>query len=1110
MANVVPANDAQTFLDSLATSQLLSAEALAKVRQKYEAASDPKAVARDLLKEGVLTKWQATQLLNKYTAMIVGNYKLLDQLGVGEMGRVFLAEHVQMQRKVALKVLARKHTSQPNVLRRLLAEARRVAAIEHPNISHIHDVNQDGDRYFIVLEYIDGDDLQKTVQREGKLAPAKAWHYIRQTAEGLAHAHAKGVLHGGLKPSNLLVDKSGNVKILDFGLAQLASGFEGTNGDSVDQAAVMAKLYRAPETEKQPCTQLADVYSLGAALYYLLTGKDPVEGPASAQKLTQLAPDVAHNLVDLCDQLMSADPTARPQNDKELIAAIDAARPTNKPAAPAPKATPAPTKTTSIKTAKALPDSPAVPAAKEPPPKAKKPVMAKALPMPSAGPIEAAPVAAAPVPEVTASEAPAEAPESDAPFAGFAIQTKKTKSPAAKNSSGAMPAIGAAAPAPAVDAAQPALAKESKAAKGKAAKTNMPLIIAGGVGGGVLVLTGIIALIMFLMSGKGDKEIAKADPNKTNASAGENTAESNGESNPAAAPAESNPVIPPESNPVVPVQPAEANPKPVVPIQPMPEVKPEPAKPEPMPVQPEVKPEVKPEPPMVAAVAPKPPEPKPTPKPSAPIGDPFVGFAKSVALPKVVSGVTEAPAEMLVPVVLGPCKVPDENTIISSLLKGGETAYSKGKMKFTLEPANGGTSTRDWEFKVTGGLTDKPAIIATMSAKNDQLTFQWTPEAVKQPASAYLCNCIVELKAGNGKTEFALRQPVSVDPIVIGFEKRPPAPTYNIDLPPEGKQLMFEIVSIGGEVPKSKIDKPLLVADKDNTFIRFGNVETEMPLLVKLDTSFTSGRTVKVTLMPHFQLEGMPRAAMYAKKELNQLRSNIDSEMGIANAMIQQASVEKNAQLKQKLNQDGTAKLEPAQKANAQFEQMLNLAKGLQSTGKMHFRIFASAEDGKVELVNSQGAAAAPAPAQPGPAAKAAPNPPANADSPLPKAAPRQPMREGAGPKAPAARAPIGTIEVGAEELAQELAGMDAAEFSKKYEGKSFRITGAADTLYPDRMLLTTGVTKNGDEIKMVMVFAKKGETNGIAKGTKLVIDGDYEGGSPQGPMFGKCELVSK
>jgi hypothetical protein len=502
---------------------------------------------------------------------------------------------------------------------------------------------------------------------------------------------------------------------------------------------------------------------------------------------------------------------------------------------------------------------------------------------------------------------------------------------------------------------------------------------------------------------------------------------------------------------------------------------------------------------MVASVTPPEvkPEPKPMPKPM-PVGDPFMGFGKSVALPKLPVGMAEPSPEMLVAVVLGPCKVPDENTVITGVLKGGETAYSKGKMKFTLESGNGGTSLRDWDFKLAGGLVEKPVIIATMHAKNDQLTFQWLPEAAKQSAAAYLCNCIVELKAGNGKAEFALRQPVGLEPIVIGIEKRTPQFKFNVDLPPEPKQLMFEIIAIESEAPKVKFDNKDLVAEKDTTFFWVGNVETELPLGIKVDTSVGGGRTVQATFVPHIKLEGMPRPAIYGKKELQTLKGLIDGDLARGQFMIQASSQERDAKKKAEMNQKGTLLIEPAQKLSAQFEQMLALAKGLQN-GKLHFRVYAQADDGKVELANSEGVGAGP-PAVPAPASKPAAGAGANNAANPPAARPARP-----GPAAPVARAPIGTTEATAEQVFTESRQFE--DFDNKNKGKTFRITGTVGVIQETEVHLQV---PNMDGSFVVMKFAKRGDMAGIARGAQVVIDGEFSQRGPLGPIFQSCEVISK
>jgi serine/threonine protein kinase len=972
MANASPPSAAQAFLDALETSQIFNAEAITQFRERFASVEDPKAIARELYKEGKITKWQAGQLLNGYTGLVIGNYKLLDQLGVGEMGRVFLAEHIQMQRRVALKVLARKHTAQPQVLSRILAEARRVAALEHPNISHIQDVNQDGERYFLVQEYVDAEDLQKQVQQGGKLSPDQAWSVIRQAAEGIAHAHSKGIVHGGLKPSNLLFNRQGRVKILGFGLAQLAAGEEG-GSDPADPSALTAKLYRAPEAAKGSGDRAGDVYSLGAILCFLLTGKAPADGSASADQITTAAPNTPASLVDLCRQLLAANPADRPATEEALLAAIDAAQPAagapTQAAPPPAKASAPPPKASKtappLPTAKPLPGS--EPVAKAPPPKAKKPPVAK--PLPSTSDSGAVPVSdSSAMPAVGDTTAAA---SSDTPFGGFAIQTKgrkalsKTASGAAVPDAAPPPPKGAAA-APAEDAPAPAKEKKGKVKAGLA--NNMPLLIGGGIGGGVLVLALIIGLVVFLTrGGKKEPVVAQNGDEPSVATPVDSSEEAN--------PPEANPIVPEESNPEIPT---ESNPE--VPMAPVPEPMPMPAGEEPKSAEPAQTEPAKTEPaatepPMVASVTPedKPADPKPEPKPEEkkpepkpkpapkpkPPANPFEGFAKAVSLPKMPVGMSEPPPDVLAPIVLGPCKLPDENAVILATLKGGETAYNKGKAKFTLESGNGGTSLRDWDIKLEAPSGDK-LVVATMHAKEDQLLFQWTPEAAKQAAAPYLCNCAIEMTAGNGKVEFALREAVAIEPIVIGIDKVPRPSTVNLDLPPDPKQLMVEILSVEGEVPKIKYDNKELRAEKDVTYFWVGNVETEMPLCMRIETSVTGGRSVMIKTAPQYKLEGVnTRPEPYTKKSLQVLEQNVNQQLAAATGMLSQSAQIKDKAQRDKLNQQATLALEPLQKAKSQLDQLASLVKGLQTNGRIHFRIYASTDDGKVEIASTL---AAPAP----------------------------------------------------------------------------------------------------------------------------------------------------
>jgi serine/threonine protein kinase len=198
MAKVVPLASAKAFLDALEKSGLLSADDVATLRSSRGDDSDPKLIARDLVRDNKLTKWQAGQLLHGFHQLMVGKYKLMDQLGAGEMGRVYLGEHAQLARKVSLKILSRKFTANPGILKKVLEDGRKAAALDHRNLSHVFDVNSEDDRYYLVTEYVEGKDLRKLVEGSGATSPTQASDIVRQAAEGLAHAHGQGVIHGDL------------------------------------------------------------------------------------------------------------------------------------------------------------------------------------------------------------------------------------------------------------------------------------------------------------------------------------------------------------------------------------------------------------------------------------------------------------------------------------------------------------------------------------------------------------------------------------------------------------------------------------------------------------------------------------------------------------------------------------------------------------------------------------------------------------------------------------------------------------------------------------------------------------------------------------------------
>ena len=316
MASQMLLASVESFLKVLDKSGLLPEDKLAKVRETAGDAADPVTIARDLVKAGSLTKWQAGQLLHGFFLLTVGKFKLLDQIGSGEMGRVYLAEHVQMGRRHAVKILSRRHTQKPDVVKRFLSEAQRVCVLDHRNLSHIYDVNQDGDKYFIVMEFVEGHDLQKLVEKSGRLPVGRALEYVRQAAEGLAHAHEQKIVHGDLKPSNLILDTHTTIKICDIGQASLADSSTATGpAESPEMATLAAIIYHAPEQRgsERTLSEQSDVYSLGGILCFLLTGKAATDADEAGKQLAAVK-EIPAEAAALCKKMMATKPEDRPQS----------------------------------------------------------------------------------------------------------------------------------------------------------------------------------------------------------------------------------------------------------------------------------------------------------------------------------------------------------------------------------------------------------------------------------------------------------------------------------------------------------------------------------------------------------------------------------------------------------------------------------------------------------------------------------------------------------------------------------------------------------------------------------------------------------------------------
>ncbi|EMI22796.1 serine/threonine protein kinase with PASTA sensor(s) [Rhodopirellula maiorica SM1] len=280
----------------------------------------------------------------------LGDYVLKEKLGSGGMGQVFLAEHVRMQRTVALKMLPGQLMKDPQAVERFYEEIRAASRVLHPNIVAAFDAGEDHGIHYLAMEYVDGMTLTNTVATRGPLPVGEAASIIRQASMGLLHAHRAGIVHRDVKPGNIMRSKDGTVKVLDLGLARISTAGltkrrravpasqndDSTTKDMVDARPSKGRLvgtlsFMSPEQLEDADTadSRSDIYSLGATLYFLLTGQPPFTGEYLEQvyghrhgeipDLMQVRRDVDMQFANLFRRMMAKKPHARYTSLDEVI-----------------------------------------------------------------------------------------------------------------------------------------------------------------------------------------------------------------------------------------------------------------------------------------------------------------------------------------------------------------------------------------------------------------------------------------------------------------------------------------------------------------------------------------------------------------------------------------------------------------------------------------------------------------------------------------------------------------------------------------------------------------------------------------------------------------------
>ena len=323
------------FFDALQESGVLQGDRLQRVSDAINPLLlDPKLIADELIEKGVITPFQSVRLLSGLTrGFVIGKYLLVDYLVKKDAARVYKARHRSMNRDVCLVLVNSEQTRKPEVRDYLDVEARRVAKLMHPNLITLYDVGSIGQRVYFVEEYMPGAELSVLLMQQGRLSVSRASHVLRQAALGLQHAHEKGMVHGRLKPTAIIVGspKANEptaaiaVKICGYGLSRL-----------YDDSQKQGLEYLAPEQFAKPglTSITADVYSLGCLYYTMLMGVPPFpclslydaarfHSETAPPDIRSLRPDLPLPLANLMESMLAKDPAMRPQSMAEVSFALD-------------------------------------------------------------------------------------------------------------------------------------------------------------------------------------------------------------------------------------------------------------------------------------------------------------------------------------------------------------------------------------------------------------------------------------------------------------------------------------------------------------------------------------------------------------------------------------------------------------------------------------------------------------------------------------------------------------------------------------------------------------------------------------------------------------------
>jgi serine/threonine protein kinase len=327
----------EAFQAHVASLRSLADESSSASSENQALLEDPIEICKSFETAGLLTRWQSEKILQgKYKGFFLGKHKLLGHIGSGGMSSVYLAEHIVMKHLRAVKVLPKSKLGKTSYLERFQREAKAIASLNHPNIVRAYDIDNEKDTHYIVMEYVEGVDLQVLVQKHGPLPYAIVADYIAQAAHGLQHAHDSGLIHRDVKPANLLINKDGVIKVLDLGLALFQDQSDASLTMEYNDKVLGTADYLAPEQALNSHTvdNRADIYGLGCTMYFLLTGHPPFPDGSIASRIVKhqnvMPPDIRVDRPDcpgeldgICVKMMQKDPKFRYPDCKTVAEVLE-------------------------------------------------------------------------------------------------------------------------------------------------------------------------------------------------------------------------------------------------------------------------------------------------------------------------------------------------------------------------------------------------------------------------------------------------------------------------------------------------------------------------------------------------------------------------------------------------------------------------------------------------------------------------------------------------------------------------------------------------------------------------------------------------------------------